>query len=95
MDYICKEKCFYRNRLYTPGMKVLGVLSNEKLPRFFVKEKDYTPIHKEEAREHLTFAEMQREDAEQALRAVGHRPESEKKAIRKSGKKDSVDSLLD
>lgn len=32
--YTCIQKCFFRNRLWTPGEK-LKALPDEKIPRFF------------------------------------------------------------
>ena len=38
MKLVCVEKCFYRNRLWTPGEFISPVSEDEKLPRFFVEK---------------------------------------------------------
>jgi hypothetical protein len=58
MKYVCKEKCFFRKRLWKPG-EVLAQLGDEKLPKYFVKkgeEKLVKPVLK--AEEPKTMSEL-------------------------------------
>lgn len=70
--YICKTKCFFRNRVWYPG-ETLEVSEGEQAPVHFVAKAEYKPdLRKQPPSDPKTFAEWQRQEAQAALRSVGH-----------------------
>lgn len=70
--YICQVKCFHKNRIWNVG-ESLQVVSGEAVPKHFVPKESYKPDPMSKPPEDpKTFAEWQRKEQAEALRAVGH-----------------------
>jgi len=88
---ICQKKCFYNNRLWTPG-ETLEVPSVKEIPTHFSEKKIAVP--KVEA-DPLTFLELQRLEAKKTLESIGNKEAHKMKIghqddIKKSGKTDEM-----
>lgn len=70
--YICATKCFHNNRLWTPG-ETLNVMDGKEPPKHFVSKNVYkAPVLNEPPKDPRAYAEWERKQNAEALRAVGH-----------------------
>lgn len=70
--YICATKCFHNNRLWTPG-ETLSVTDGREPPKHFVPKHAYkAPVLNEPPKDPRAYAEWERKQNAEALRAVGH-----------------------
>lgn len=69
MRYICEKKCYFRDRLWTPG-SVLDVEDEIKVPRFFRAVGPSPSMAPETPGEPRTFKELQDKEAKDVLQPV-------------------------
>ena len=93
MKLVCVEKCFYRNRLWTPGEFISPVSEDEKLPRFFVEKGKVTVKEAVKIQETpKTFKGIQDAEAE-AEKLISAEYVSKKAVKAKAGSAEIVDQL--
>ena len=68
--YVCKKKCFFRDRVWSVGETLQA--KQDEVPKHFVLKEKYVPEEKEVPQDPQSLSEFQKEEAKQVLAGVGH-----------------------